>query len=275
MSSEPTNGKTYGEAAADFVDLLEILARLRSPRGGCPWDIRQTKEDIGRYLIEEAYELIDAVAEGDPRHQSEELGDLLFQILFISRISEERGEFDISAVLKGIAGKMIRRHPHVFGEKKVNTVGEVKANWEKIKRDLEGREKPAGLLSGISRSLPALARAQKITEKAAAVGFDWPDRDGVFGKIEEELGELREALKAADAEGVQEEIGDLLFSMVNLSRFTGVYAEVALAGSIRKFMARFAYIEKRLKEEGKTPEGATLEEMDRLWDESKRAMEER
>ena len=169
----------------------EILARLRSPRGGCPWDIRQTKEDIGRYLIEEAYELIDAVAEGDPRHQSEELGDLLFQILFISRISEERGEFDISAVLKGIAGKMIRRHPHVFGEKKVNTVGEVKANWEKIKRDLEGREKRRAAV-GISRSLPALARAQKITEKAAAVVHGRPE--GVFGKIEEELGELRGAL---------------------------------------------------------------------------------
>lgn len=259
----------------DFADLLEILARLRSPRGGCPWDISRTKEDIGRYLIEEAYELIDALAEADPRHQCEELGDLLFQVLFISRIAEEQGEFDISTVLKGIARKMVRRHPHVFGDKKVNTVGEVKIGWEKIKRDLEGREKPTGLLSGISRSLPALARAQKITEKAAAVGFDWPDRDGVFAKIEEEIGELRQALKAADTEGVQEEIGDLLFSMVNLARFTGVYAEEALTGSIRKFMDRFAYIEKKLEEKGKTPEGATLEEMDRLWDESKMTTEER
>ena len=256
-------------AADGLVFLLEILRTLRSPEKGCPWDIRQGKEDIGKYVIEEAYELIDAIESGDPAHQSEELGDLLFQILFLARISEEKGEFRLSDVLKGIADKMVRRHPHVFAGAKVESVGEVKANWERIKRDVEAKEKPAGLLASVPRALPALRRAQKITQKAAGVGFDWPDRQGVLTKIEEELGELREALSQDNKENIKAEIGDLLLSIVNLSRFAGVNAEEALRGSTEKFITRFSFIEKKLQGAGQSLENATLEEMDRIWEEAK------
>lgn len=256
-----------------FGILLGILRQLRSPEGGCPWDIRQRKEDISRYLIEEAYELVEAIEGSSPVHQCEEMGDLLFQILFLARISEEKGEFDISRVLQGIAEKMIRRHPHVFKGEVVETVGEVKANWERIKEELEHKKKPAGILSGVSKALPALIRAQRITEKAAEVGFDWERIGDVLLKIEEEIRELKGALESRKQPAVKEEIGDILFSVVNLSRFAGVDAEEALRNTVEKFMKRFEFVEKELERQGKPVKGATLEEMDRLWDEAKGKIE--
>ena len=252
----------------EFRRLLDIIQRLRSPQGGCPWDLKQKKEDLGRYLIEEAYELIDAIEAGDPAGQREEMGDLLFQILFLARIAEEKGEFGVPDVLKEIGDKMIRRHPHVFGSGKADTVDEVKSNWERIKQEQENK-KPEGALSSLPRSLPSLLKAQIITEKAARLGFDWPDIQGVIMKVEEEVGELKAAVSAGDPAAVKGEIGDLLFSIVNLSRFAGVNADDSLKGAIDKFLRRFSYIEKKLAEKSSTPEAASLEEMDRLWDESK------
>ena len=233
----------------EFRRLLDIIQRLRSPQGGCPWDLKQKKEDLGRYLIEEAYELIDAIEAGDPAGQREEMGDLLFQILFLARIAEEKGEFGVPDVLKEIGDKMIRRHPHVFGSGKADTVDEVKSNWERIKQEQENK-KPEGALSSLPRSLPSLLKAQIITEKAARLGFDWPHIQGVIMKVEEEVGELKASVSAGDPAAVKGEIGDLLFSIVNLSRFAGVNADDSLKGAIDKFLRRFSYIEKKLAEKG-------------------------
>jgi tetrapyrrole methylase family protein/MazG family protein len=249
-----------------FDHLVKIMERLRSP-DGCLWDRNQTKEDIGGYLLEEAHEAIDAIGEGKSEALREELGDVLFQILFLARISEEAGEFDITGVIDTISEKMIRRHPHVFGDTTVESVDEIRSNWEKIKIHDEGKTDKKGSLSyKIPRSLPSLARAKKITERASMVGFDWDKKEGVLEKIEEEVEELKCALGKDGEHLIKEEIGDLLFSIVNLCRFTDVEPEEALRFSTAKFIKRFAFIEKSLKDEGKTPEEATLEEMDRLWD---------
>ena len=271
IEKEKDHQSRYHVAASDFVSLLEILQKLRSPEGGCPWDRRQEKKDIGRYVIEEAYELIDAVENGDPAHQSEELGDLFFQILFLAKISEEKAEFDITHVLKGIAAKMIRRHPHVFAGTKIDSVQDVKTNWDRIKREVEHKGESDSILSGVPKAFPALTRAQTITQKAAAVGFDWPDIDGVLEKVEEELSELKTALTSKDKKAITAEIGDLLFSVVNLSRFAGVNAEEALRGTVEKFIKRFSHIELKLKAARRSLESATLEEMDNLWEEAKRS----
>lgn len=243
----------------------EIIDRLRAP-DGCLWDRQQTKGDVGRYLLEEAYEVIDAIEGEKSEALCEELGDVLFQILFLSKIAEEEGEFDISDVIDRISEKMIRRHPHVFGDTSVKSVDEIRSNWEEIKIHDEGKSDRKGSLAyKIPRSLPSLARAKKITEGASKVGFDWENKEGVLEKIEEELEELRDALGKDGEPPIKEEIGDLLFSIVNLCRFTDVDPEEALRSSIAKFIKRFAFIEKSLKDEGKTPEEASLEEMDRLW----------
>jgi tetrapyrrole methylase family protein/MazG family protein len=257
--------------AADTAALMDLIRTLRGP-GGCPWDRVQTEKDLGRYLLSEAYEVLDAIGSGSPAELREELGDLLFQILFLVVLAEERGNFYLADVIQEIREKMIRRHPHVFGGAKVRDAGEVKANWERIKATQEHKiswESP--LFSGISRSLPALARAQAVTERAATVGFDWEKTDQVIAKISEELHELAEALENKDPEGSEEEIGDLLFSIVNLSRFVDVRAEEALRGTTEKFLKRFRYIEEILKERGVAIEDASLADMDRLWDEAKRA----
>jgi tetrapyrrole methylase family protein/MazG family protein len=252
-----------------FERIVEIIDRLRAP-DGCLWDRQQKKADVGRYLLEEAYEVIDAIEGGKSGDIREELGDVLFQILFLASISEEAGEFDISDVIDTISQKMIRRHPHVFGDTTVKNVDEIRSNWEEIKIHGEGKTDRKGSLSyKIPRALPALTRAKKITERASTVGFDWENKEGVLGKIEEELEELRAALEKDGESLIKEEIGDLLFSIVNLCRFTEVEPEEALRSSIAKFIKRFAFIEESLKGEGKTPEEATLEEMDRLWDISK------
>jgi tetrapyrrole methylase family protein / MazG family protein len=262
--------REHKEAADRFEKLLAIIERLRSPEGGCPWDIRQTKEDVGRYLLDETYEVLEAIGKGSPDAIREELGDLLFMILFLSRIAEEEDLFGIDGVLDDIAAKMVRRHPHVFGDVTVKDAAEVKRNWDQIKRDVEKRGEGApSILSRIPRAMPALLRAQKITGEAAKVGFDWDSVQGVMAKVEEEVGEFREALAQGDPDRVREEIGDILFSIVNLGRHLNVSSEEALKATNRKFEERFLYIEDRLRERGKDPASSTLEEMDALWEEAK------
>ncbi len=243
--------------------LREIMARLRG-EGGCPWDRKQTFHTLRPFVIEEAYEVADAIDREDWEGLKEELGDLLFHIVFLSRVAEERGLFDIYEVIDGVADKMIRRHPHVFGNWKVKGSKEVEINWQRLKEREKGR---SSILDGIPRALPALIRAHKITRRASRVGFDWRDPEGVMEKVEEELRELRDAM--ARKENVKEEVGDLLFSMVNLSRFIGVDPEEALHKACDRFEQRFRYIEGRLKAQGKPLEEASLEEMDKLWDEAK------
>jgi len=257
-----------------FTNLRGILRRLRSPEG-CLWDRQQKKEDIGRYLLDESYEVLDAINAGSPAELREELGDLLFQILLLAQIAEEAGEFDIAEVLDEIGAKMIRRHPHVFGNREVSSVADIKANWEEIKRNEEKKyDHHESLLDKIPRSMPALMRAQKITALAAKVGFDWPNAQEVLAKIEEELSELKAAIKTGEQQHIAEETGDLFFSLVNLCRFFPMDAEQTLAKTILKFSSRFFYIEEKLKERGETPAEATLEEMDRLWNEAKFELKE-
>jgi MazG family protein len=253
-----------------FKNLLDLIARLRSPEGGCPWDIKQDSLDVGKYLIEEAYEVLDALEFGTPVDLREELGDLLFQILFLARIEEEKGRFDISDVLLEITEKMVRRHPHVFGETTVSGAEEVKANWEAIK-SVEKAEKGVStegesLLGKVPRSMPTLLRAQKITEGAAKVGFDWDNVDGILAKIEEEIGEFRASEASGVKKDITSEIGDILFSTVNLARFLGISAEEALRATIEKFTRRFQFIEESLKQQGKSIEDAGIDEMDSLWE---------
>lgn len=257
------------EPSPEIGELLALIRTLRSP-GGCPWDRAQKEKDLTRYVLSEAYEVIDAVAGGSPADLREELGDLLFQILFLVVLAEEQGHFDLAGVVREISEKMIRRHPHVFADKTVRDVSEVKANWEQIKATEKRKDKHTSpLFDGISRSLPALSRAQDITARAATVGFDWERTEQVVEKIEEELQELKEAIRLNNQDGMEEEIGDLLFSVVNLSRFANVRAEEALRRTTGKFLKRFKYVEKRLAEEGVPLEEATLAAMDRLWNEAK------
>lgn len=254
--------------------ILEIIERLRAP-DGCMWDREQDTKSVKRYLIEEAYEVLDAIDEESPEDLMEELGDLLFQILFLVKISEEKGEFTISDVIREISEKMIRRHPHVFENTKVKNIEEIKTNWNDIKIHEEGkRGKDASLLEGVPRSMPSLRRAQKITEKASKVGFDWKNAEGVIEKIEEELEELKTAIRSKNKTPIQDEIGDLIFSLVNISRFLNIDAETALRSTIDKFIKRFSFIEAKLKEAGKDISHVSLEEMDRLWNQSKKNIKE-
>jgi tetrapyrrole methylase family protein / MazG family protein len=249
--------------------LLEIIRRLRS-KDGCLWDRKQRKEDMAKYILEETYELIDAIDSGSSDAIKEEMGDLLFQVFFLANLSEEDGEFMIPDIMKDVAEKMIRRHPHVFGNTEVKDIDEIKNNWDDIKKNIEKRKENArGLFDNIPRSMPALKRAQKVTENVSKVGFDWGKTDDVLDKIEEELNEFKSSLAANDRNCIKEEIGDLLFSLVNLSRFVNVDAEESLTLSITKFINRFSYIQQKLAEQGKDPASASLEEMDYLWNESK------
>lgn len=256
-------------AQKELQELIALIKKLRAP-DGCPWDQKQTKQDIGKYLLDESYEVLDALAENNPQHIQEELGDLLFQILFITEIASQSGEFSLAEVMTAIKEKMIRRHPHVFGDVKVNSVREVKENWQEIKKgERRGKATENHLLEGTPRSMPALKRAQKITAAAARHGFDWLNADDVLKKLQEELAELDAARKSGNAELIEEETGDIFFTLVNLSRFLSVDAENALTGTIDKFLRRFAYINQRLLADGKSIDGATLAEMDKLWDEAK------
>jgi tetrapyrrole methylase family protein/MazG family protein len=254
------------ETLEQFERLANIVKTLMGPEG-CPWDQQQTLDSIKMYLLEETHEVIEAVENKEPQEIKEELGDLLFHILFMAHYCEEREWFNLQEVIKIIADKLIRRHPHVFGDLKVENAAEVVTLWDEIKKnEKEGR---ISLLGGVPKTLPALERALHLTRKAARVGFDWPDADSVKKKLEEEYTELEEAIASNDSSRVEHEIGDLLFTVVNLSRFLQVNPENALRKANARFRERFAYIEEKVAEAGKSLEEVSLEEMDRLWDEAK------
>ncbi len=253
-----------------FTRLVEIMAQLRAP-GGCPWDREQTFDTIKPYLLEETYEVLDAVDARDWSGLKEELGDLMLEAVFFAEMAAEAGHFGIEDSLDAINEKLVRRHPHVFGTGTASTPEEVKVRWDEIKAEEKGGVLK-GLLEGVSSSTPALVEAQQLTSRAAGVGFDWPNAEQVLEKLDEELGELAEARAAgAPRERLEDEVGDLLFVIVNLARFLKVDPEQALRRTNRKFRERFGYVERKLKEQGRTPAGSTLEEMDALWEESKRS----
>lgn len=257
------------EPSEQLARLRAIMHRLRAP-GGCPWDAEQTHESIIPNLIEEAYETIDAIQRHDHEHLKEELGDLLLQVVFHSEIAEEAGRFTLDDVARVISEKLVRRHPHVFGESDAATSDAVLQQWDQIKRGEKGDgEKP--YLHGVGKGLPSLLRASKLQKKAAKVGFDWPVETGVLAKIREELMELQSAIDAQDLEGVSEEMGDLLFSVVNLARFRKVDPELLLASANAKFESRFGVMEQILKSSGLTLEAATPAQMEDAWEQAKLA----
>ena len=263
----------------DIAMLLAIMASLRNPDAGCAWDIEQTFESIAPYTLEEAYEVADAIARGDLGDLRDELGDLLLQVVFHARIAEERGAFDFGGVVEAITAKLIRRHPHVFGDARDLAPAEVKRLWDEVKA-AEKRERaerhglagtPSSILDGVPVATPSLTRADKLTRKAAKVGFEWPDLAGVTAKVEEEFAEVREAAVAGGRAEIADEIGDLLFTVANLARHLEVDPEAALAAATRKFERRFKAVEAALAADGRSPEQSSLAEMDRLWDEVKAA----
>lgn len=242
--------------------LVDIMRRLLAP-DGCPWDREQTLESLKPFLLEEAYEVLDAIDEASPEHHVEELGDIFFQIVFQAEVAGHA----MSDIIQGIGDKLIRRHPHVFGDVQVDGSGEVLVNWEKIKKAERGGE--GGVLQGVPSSMPALPRAHKLTHKAAKVGFDWPDAGGARDKVTEELDELERATAAGDPAEMERELGDLLLAVTNWARKLELDPEAALRGANRRFEARFNHIEATLAERGITPAESTLAEMDALWEEAK------
>jgi MazG family protein len=255
------------------IDRLNgIMAQLRAPVGGCPWDVEQTFETIAPYTLEEAYEVADAIERGDMDDLKSELGDLLFQVVFHARMAEEQGLFVFDEVATAIADKLERRHPHVFGDEVAKADGVAqKARWEDIKAAERMAKARHGVLDDVPVGLPALARAAKLTKRAARVGFDWPSTAEVLDKLDEEVGELKVEIVAGDLDKAREELGDLLFVMANLARKLGVEPEDALRGANAKFVRRFAFIEAELAKDGRTPEQSDLAEMDGLWDAAKAA----
>jgi len=250
-----------------FESLVSIMQRLRGP-GGCPWDAEQTHESLTRYLLEEAYEVIEAIEEKSGEHLREELGDLLLQPVFHAAIAEENGDFTIRDVIQGLNEKLIRRHPHVFGDMLIADSAAQVENWEQIKKAEKGTQRTSAL-SGIPAHLPALLKAQKITEKASRVGFDWEHVDQVVAKVMEELHEFEEAMAGGDNERMEAELGDLLFAIVNLGRFLSINPEEALRKTINRFQQRFHHVENSLHARGKQLSNTPLEEMDQLWEEAK------
>ncbi len=257
----------------DLDSIVAIMDRLRSPEG-CPWDGEQDYKTLIPYVIEEAYEVVSAIDAGTPEELKEELGDLLFQIIFLCRLAKEDGHFDISDVISGSIEKMVRRHPHVFEDTVAETADEVVKNWVQIKEEeKKNAGKKGGYLSDVPEHFPALLRAHKVSKKAARTGFEWKSVEGVLEKVSEELGEFKEALIDGNRAAVEEELGDLLFSIVNVGRFVKVDPEEALRKTTIKFIRRFHYIEKKLGETGCELREASIEEMESLWDEAK--LEER
>ncbi|MDQ6595394.1 nucleoside triphosphate pyrophosphohydrolase [Bacillus salipaludis] len=252
-----------------FSKLRDIIAELRGPNG-CPWDKEQTHESLKKYLIEESYEVIEAIDEEDFDHLIEELGDVLLQVLLHAQIGEDEGYFSIDDVIEGISAKMVRRHPHVFGNVKAENSKEVLQNWQEIKKQEKG-EQPDSILSGVSKSIPNLIRAYELQKKAAKVGFDWQDIAPAFEKVKEELQEFEDELNGKDKELklAKREFGDLLFAFVNVARFLDIHPEEALFETNEKFIRRFRFIEEKVKESGKSFEEFTLEELDLFWDEAK------
>ncbi|HWK66856.1 MAG TPA: nucleoside triphosphate pyrophosphohydrolase [Rhizobiaceae bacterium] len=262
--------------------LLEIMVALRTPGTGCPWDVEQTFETIAPYTLEEAYEVADAIARGDLQDLREELGDLLLQVVFHSRMAEEAGAFDFGDVVQAITTKMIRRHPHVFGDEDARAADSAKGMWDRIKAEekaekrsarlamgLDPEDHGAGYLDSVPVALPALTRALKLQERAARVGFDWKEAKPILDKIEEEIAELREAMEQGKDAAVADEFGDVLFALVNFGRHLSIDAETALRGTNEKFRTRLHYVERALEARGSSLEAASLEEMEALWQQAK------
>ncbi|MBI1950041.1 MAG: nucleoside triphosphate pyrophosphohydrolase [Acidobacteria bacterium] len=254
---------------SEMERLKEIMDRLRGP-GGCPWDREQTFESLATFLLEETYEVLEAMTSGTPAAHREELGDLLFQIIFQARLAEERGDFDIRDVMREVGDKIVRRHPHVFGDATLATSEQVLKQWEQIKVEERRGKGDGSMFTGVPVQLPALLKALRISSKAARVGFDWPDRRGLLKKLEEERCEMLRALRDGGRDAVKEEIGDLLFTVVNVARHAGIDPELALQDANRKFLDRFRYVEEGLSRRGlvASPEHRGL--METLWEEAKR-----
>lgn len=251
--------------------LLDIMARLRDPEGGCPWDLQQDFASIAPYTVEEAYEVAEAIRRGDPRALCDELGDLLFQVVFHARMAEEQEDFAFRDVVRASVDKMIRRHPHVFGDAVVADAEEQTRAWETHKRMERADSHDDSLLAGVTLGLPGLTRAEKLQRRAARVGFDWPDVAGVLAKLREEVEELEQALaRAQGRQRVEAELGDILFTCANLTRHLRVDAEAALRGANGRFESRFRALEQGLKARGQTPEDADMATMDELWERAKR-----
>ena len=264
----------------DISRLIEIMAALRDPATGCPWDVEQNFKSIAPYTIEEAYEVADAIARDDLADLREELGDLLLQVVYHSRMAEEEHIFEFGDVVEAITTKMIRRHPHVFGDEQARSAGMAKGMWEKIKAQekAERREKRAdpshidgGYLDSVPVAMPALTRALKLQERAAKVGFDWKEAVPILDKIEEEIGELRAAMTAGEQASIKDEFGDVLFAMVNFARHLNLDAESALTGTNDKFRSRFHFVESVLRDQGRSLQDASLDEMETLWQKAKEA----
>jgi MazG family protein len=263
----PLPGKQTG---AEVTKLVGLMQRLLAP-DGCPWDREQTLETLVPYLVEETYEVVDALAAGDADDHREELGDLLLQIVFQSELRFAEGRFGIDDVARAIVAKLVHRHPHVFGDVVAKDADAVLANWAKLKAKEKAKKGKHGALDGVPQSAPALLRATRTGEKAGAVGFDWPDADGPRGKIEEELREFDEARRGGERARMQDELGDLLFATVNLARKLGLDAEQALRNATDRFARRFGHLERTLAAQGRAVSDAPPDEQDRLWEEAKRA----
>lgn len=260
----------------DISDLLRIMERLRDPSDGCPWDVKQTFTSVIPHTLEECYELVDAIQQGDLPHVAEELGDVLFQVIFYSELGKELGAFDFHAVVEGIARKLLRRHPHVFAEGAVEgrvlgsiTTDEVKANWEVIKRKEKVHSKNIGVLADVPKALPALSRAQKLQKRAATVGFDWGEVSGALAKLKEEMDEFQHAVRDNDGESMAEELGDLIFSAVNVARHLGYDAESVLRQANDKFEMRFSDMETAALEEGSALSDESNRQMEARWQSAK------
>lgn len=252
-----------------FDDLVALMSTLRGPQG-CPWDRKQTLPDLKPYIIEEAYEVVDAIDRNDRDALREEVGDMLLEAVFVAQVAREEGSFDVFDSITAIHDKLVRRHPHVFGDAQSKDAEHALVNWEKLK-SAERKADNKGVLSGVPQTLPALLKASRLTEKAGRVGFDWRKTDDVFDKMDEEIGELREAVASGDPHHIHEELGDLLFTIANVARKVGVNPEEALQSTNRKFQNRFASMEASVHKSGRNIDELTLEEMDRLWDEAKAA----
>ena len=255
------------DAGQRFLELLTMMARLRGP-GGCPWDREQTRASLRPFLVEETYEVLEALDTGDPARIREEFGDLLFQVVFHAEIAQERGEFSMADLLAALIAKMTRRHPHVFGDRPVGSAAEALAQWEAIK-DSESDGSPRSMLAGVPRALPGLLRAQRVQHKAGRVGFDWPNAAGALEKIREELGELTDALHRGDRDALRDEVGDLLFSVVNVARLADVDPEGALQATVDRFSRRFGSMEEAARQEGRDLAALSLDEWERLWSRAK------
>jgi tetrapyrrole methylase family protein / MazG family protein len=262
----------------NFDDLVSVMARLRAP-GGCPWDREQTYASLAQYLLEETYETFDAIQEadqtGETHNLKEELGDVLLQVVFHSTIAAERGDFTIDEVVKGVSEKLVLRHPHVFGDKNLETATDVLNNWDELKkaeREASGKieKEKVSILDDVSLNFPALLEGVKISKKAAKIGFDWEKTEQIFDKLDEEAGELKKAIEENKKEEISEEIGDLLFVIVNLARRLDVEPETALKKTNRKFRQRFSFIESELKAQNKSFDESNLDEMDKLWNKAKK-----